>query len=68
MAEGSFSWPFDFDFDFVDVDAVTCIDVTAVDGFLLLLSLYSSLLTYSPISWLSSLIDLLSLYTFFTDR
>lgn len=68
MAEGSFSWPFDFDFDFVVDDAVTCIDVIAVDGLLLLLSLYSPLLTYPTISLLLSLIDLHSFHTFISDR
>ena len=43
MAEGSFSWPFWLLILTFDIDAVTGIDVMAVDGMmlLLLLSLYS---------------------------
>jgi hypothetical protein len=41
MAEGSFSWPFWLLILTFDIDAVTGIDVMAVDGLMLLLSLYS---------------------------
>jgi len=38
MAEGSFSWPFWLLILTFDIDAVTGIDVIAVDGLMLLLS------------------------------
>jgi hypothetical protein len=41
MAEGSFSWPFWLLILTFDIDAVTGIDVMAVDGLMLMLSLYS---------------------------
>jgi hypothetical protein len=41
MAEESFSWPFWLLILTFDIDAVTGIDVMAVDGLMLLSSLYS---------------------------